>query len=42
MEGVPFFVINQGYAVSGAQEPEVLLGAMLQSEREAAEAADDR
>jgi predicted DsbA family dithiol-disulfide isomerase len=34
VEGVPFFVINQRYAVSGAQEPEVLLGAMLQVERE--------
>jgi predicted DsbA family dithiol-disulfide isomerase len=34
VEGVPFFVINQRYAVSGAQEPEVLFAAMLQVERE--------
>jgi len=32
VEGVPFFVINRRYAVSGAQDPEVLLEAMLKSE----------
>lgn len=39
VEGVPFFVINQRYAVAGAQEPEALLGAMLQVEREGEESS---
>jgi len=39
VEGVPFFIINQRYAVTGAQEPEVLLGAMLQVEREGEESS---
>jgi predicted DsbA family dithiol-disulfide isomerase len=29
--GVPFFVFNERLAVSGAQPPEVLLGAMEQA-----------
>ena len=29
--GVPFFVIDEAYGVSGAQPPEVLLGAMEQA-----------
>jgi predicted DsbA family dithiol-disulfide isomerase len=36
VEGVPFFVFNRRLAVSGAQEPEVLLGAL---ERAAGEVA---
>jgi predicted DsbA family dithiol-disulfide isomerase len=36
VEGVPFFIFNRQYAVSGAHEPEVLLQAMLQAERAAA------
>jgi len=39
VEGVPFFIFNSQYAVSGAQEPEVLLQAMLQAEWAAAEAS---
>jgi predicted DsbA family dithiol-disulfide isomerase len=39
VEGVPFFIFNRQYAVSGAQEPEVLLQAMMQAERSAAEAS---
>jgi predicted DsbA family dithiol-disulfide isomerase len=35
VEGVPFFVINRRYAVSGAQDPEVLLEAMLKAESDA-------
>ncbi|MBI2959767.1 MAG: DsbA family oxidoreductase [Betaproteobacteria bacterium] len=35
VQGVPFFVLNRRYAVSGAQEPEVLLAAMLEAECEA-------
>ena len=34
VEGVPFFVFNRRYAVSGAQDPEVLVDAMLTSERQ--------
>ena len=37
VEGVPFFVFNRRYAVSGAQAPEALLDAMLKS----AATADD-
>ena len=33
VEGVPFFIFNQKVAVSGAQEPEALLGAMLEAEK---------
>ena len=29
--GVPYFIFNRAVAVSGAQDPEALLGAMLQS-----------
>jgi predicted DsbA family dithiol-disulfide isomerase len=36
VEGVPFFVFNRRLAVSGAQEPEVLLRAMAQAVREVA------
>jgi len=39
IQGVPFFIFNRQYAVSGAHEPEVLLQAMLQAERAAAEPA---
>lgn len=35
VQGVPLFVFSRRSAVSGAQEPEVLLGAMLQAEGEA-------
>jgi predicted DsbA family dithiol-disulfide isomerase len=35
VEGVPFFVFNRRLAVSGAQEPEVLLGAVDRAAREA-------
>lgn len=31
VRGVPFFVFNRKYAVSGAQQPEVFLGALQQS-----------
>ncbi len=34
VEGVPFFIFNKRLAVSGAQEPEVLLEAMLEAEKE--------
>lgn len=38
--GVPFFIFNRAVGVSGAHEPETLLGAMLQSlERAAAKQA---
>jgi len=40
VEGVPFFVINRRYAVSGAQDPEVLLEAMLKSEIDPPAASD--
>jgi predicted DsbA family dithiol-disulfide isomerase len=32
VDGVPFFIFNRRYAVSGAQDPETLLGAMLKAE----------
>jgi predicted DsbA family dithiol-disulfide isomerase len=35
VEGVPFFVFNRRLAVSGAQEPEVLLGAIESAARDA-------
>jgi len=41
VEGVPFFVFNRRYAVSGAQDPEVLAGAMLNAENETPSANDD-
>lgn len=41
IEGVPFFLFNRRLAVSGAQNPEVLVDAMLQSEREAPSTDDD-
>ena len=41
MEGVPFFLFNRRHAVSGAQDPEVLVDAMLKSELEAPSANDD-
>ena len=31
VEGVPFFIFNRRYAVSGAQDPETLVGAMLKA-----------
>jgi predicted DsbA family dithiol-disulfide isomerase len=34
VEGVPFFIFNKRIAVSGAQEPGVLLEAMLEAEKE--------
>ncbi|MGB7540750.1 MAG: DsbA family oxidoreductase [Burkholderiales bacterium] len=33
VEGVPFFIFNHRIAVSGAQEPEALLEAMLEAEK---------
>ena len=36
ISGVPFFAINERYGVSGAQTPEVLLGAMRQAYEESA------
>ena len=36
VEGVPFFVFNRRYAVSGAQDPEVLVDAMLKAQRDTA------
>src|SRR5712691_11467384 len=39
VEGVPFFIFNKRIAVSGAQEPEVLLEAMLEAEKEPAPSA---
>jgi predicted DsbA family dithiol-disulfide isomerase len=36
VEGVPFFVFNRRFAVSGAQEPEVLLRAIDRAAREPA------
>ena len=41
VEGVPFFVFNRRYAVSGAQDPEVLVDAVLASEREPLPANDE-
>jgi predicted DsbA family dithiol-disulfide isomerase len=35
VEGVPFFIFNRRYAVSGAQDPEALFDAMLKSASEA-------
>jgi predicted DsbA family dithiol-disulfide isomerase len=37
--GVPFFIFNRRIAVSGAHEPETLLGAMLESLKEPVETA---
>ena len=39
IEGVPFFIFNKRIAVSGAQEPGVLLEAMLEAEKEPAPSA---
>ncbi len=39
VEGVPFFIFNERIAVSGAQEPEALLDAMLEAEKEPAPSA---
>jgi predicted DsbA family dithiol-disulfide isomerase len=39
VEGVPFFIFNKRIAVSGAQEPGVLLDAMLEAEKEPAPSA---
>jgi predicted DsbA family dithiol-disulfide isomerase len=39
VEGVPFFIFNKRIAVSGAQEPAVLLDAMLEAEKEPAPSA---
>jgi len=39
VQGVPFFIFNKRIAVSGAQEPEVLLEAMLEAEKEPASSA---
>jgi len=33
VQGVPFFIFNQRLAVSGAQDPEVLLGAMDEAQK---------
>jgi predicted DsbA family dithiol-disulfide isomerase len=33
VEGVPFFIFNHRITVSGAQEPEALLEAMLEAEK---------
>jgi predicted DsbA family dithiol-disulfide isomerase len=38
--GVPFFILNRRYAVSSAQDPEVLLEAMLKSESDASPQGD--
>jgi predicted DsbA family dithiol-disulfide isomerase len=40
IEGVPFFLFNHRLAVSGAQDPEVLVDAMLKAELEAPSADD--
>lgn len=34
ISGVPFFVINQKYGISGAQSPETFLGALVKAEEE--------
>lgn len=39
VEGVPFFVFNKRLTVSGAQEPETLLEAMLEAEKQPATSA---
>jgi predicted DsbA family dithiol-disulfide isomerase len=39
VQGVPFFIFNKRIAVSGAQEPEALLEAMLEAEKEPASSA---
>jgi len=39
VEGVPFFIFNKRIAVSGAQDPGVLLDAMLEAEKEPAPSA---
>jgi len=39
VEGVPFFVFNKRLAVSGAQEPETLLEAMLEADKQPATSA---
>lgn len=39
VQGVPFFIFNRRVAVSGAHDPETLLDAMLQSEKDPAKAA---
>jgi len=36
VDGVPFFIFNRRYSVSGAQDPETLLETMLKAESEAA------
>jgi predicted DsbA family dithiol-disulfide isomerase len=36
---VPFFIFNRRVGVSGAQEPETLLDAMLQAEKETSSTA---
>jgi len=41
VEGVPFFVFNGRYAVSGAQDPAVLVDAMLTSERQPRSGEDE-
>jgi len=41
MEGVPFFLFNRRLAVSGAQDPDILVDAMLKSGLEALSANDD-
>jgi len=41
VEGVPFFLFNRRLAVSGAQDPEVLVDAMLKAGLEASSADDD-
>jgi predicted DsbA family dithiol-disulfide isomerase len=38
VEGVPYFIFNHRLAVSGAQEPETLLEAMLEAEKQPAAA----
>ena len=38
VQGVPFFIFNNRLAVSGAHEPETLLEAMLEAEKESAAA----
>ena len=40
VEGVPYFIINRRHAISGAQDPQVLLEAMLKSESESPVASD--
>lgn len=40
VEGVPFFIINRRHTISGAQDPQVLLEAMLKSESESPVASD--